>query len=73
MPLNVTLLGPVKSMPRISTVPPGFPYGGLTRTNGPRPVRLKMMPEPTAVVRFPPGVILKMVPTSFWPLLFVAP
>jgi hypothetical protein len=45
-PLKLTLVAPVRSVPRISTVAPTLPEVGSVSTNGPRPTdRLKTVPS----------------------------
>ena len=45
MPLKVTLVTPVRSVPRIVTAEPIVPDVGRVLMNGPRPTeRLKMVP-----------------------------
>lgn len=47
VPLNVTLLAPVRSVPRIKTFRPTAPRVGYAFTNGASPVdRLKTVPQP---------------------------
>jgi len=54
VPLKLTLVAPVRLVPRIITFAPSFPEAGFVDTNGPRPVdRLKIVPlplEPPAIV-----------------------
>src|ERR1700691_2723604 len=46
VPLNVTLVAPVRSVPRILTAAPTLPEVGTVSTNGPRPTaRLKIVPS----------------------------
>lgn len=45
VPLKVTLVAPVRLVPRISTTAPALPEVGCVSTNGPRPTdRLKTVP-----------------------------
>jgi hypothetical protein len=47
LPLNVTLVAPVRLVPRILTSFPTLPEVGCVSTNGPRPSdRLKTVPQP---------------------------
>ncbi len=47
VPLKVTLVAPVRSVPRILTAAPTLPEFGNVSTNGPRPTdRLKTVPQP---------------------------
>src|SRR6202162_2307514 len=47
VPLKVTLVAPVTSVPRILTAAPTLPEFGSGSTNGPRPTdRLKTLPQP---------------------------
>ena len=55
LPLNVTLVAPVRSVPRILTAAPTLPEVSCSSTNGPRLTdRLKIVPKlqvpPSAVV-----------------------
>src|ERR1017187_2371379 len=46
VPLKVTLVAPVRSVPRILTAAPTLPEVGSTSTNGPKPTdRLKTVPQ----------------------------
>jgi len=56
VPLNVTLVAPVRLVPRIVTAFPTLPEEGSVSTNGPRPVdRLKTVPQSkTGSPQFPP-------------------
>src|SRR5580658_1929277 len=52
-PLNVTLVAPVKSLPRIVTASPTTPVVGSVFTNGPRPAdTLKTAPSPLAPSKY---------------------
>ena len=54
MPLNVTLVAPVRSVPRIVTFAPASPEVGTVFTNGPKPkFRLKIVPKP-----IPPSLVV---------------
>src|SRR5580698_5619362 len=47
LPLNVTLVAPVRLFPRILTTAPTLPEEVCVSTNGPRPTeRLKIVPQP---------------------------
>ena len=47
VPLKVTLVVPVRSVPRILMAAPTWPELGSVSTNGPRPTdRLKTVPQP---------------------------
>jgi hypothetical protein len=49
LPLKVTLVAPVRSVPRIFTAAPTVPEVGSVSTNEPRPAdRLKTVPQPPA-------------------------
>jgi hypothetical protein len=49
VPLKVTLVAPVRSVPRILTAAPTAPEVGSVFTNGPKPKdRLKIVPPPLA-------------------------
>jgi hypothetical protein len=49
VPLKLTLVAPVRLVPRIFTADPTLPKGGRVFTNGPRPTdRLKTVPSPFA-------------------------
>jgi hypothetical protein len=49
VPLKLTPVAPVRSLPRISTAAPTAPEVGRVSTNGPRPTdRLKTVPTPLA-------------------------
>jgi hypothetical protein len=48
-PLNLTLIAPIRLVPRILTASPTLPEVGCVFTNGPRPTdRLKTVPSPLA-------------------------
>ena len=55
VPLKLTLVVPVRFVPRMIVEDPTFPCGASTFTNGPRPVaNLKIEPQPSAAqVEFP--------------------
>ena len=49
VPLKVTLVAPVRSVPRIITAAPTLPEVGSVSANGPKPKdRLKIVPSPLA-------------------------
>jgi hypothetical protein len=55
VPLKLTLVAPVRSLPRILTVAPTLPEVVWVSTNGPKPTdRLKTVPSPLAP---PPDVV----------------
>ena len=55
VPLKVTLVAPVRSVPRIVILRPIFPEVGTVTTKGPRPVdTLKIVPQPAPEHGFAP-------------------
>jgi len=57
VPLNVTLVAPVRLVPRILTAAPTLPEVGCVSTNSPRPTdSLKTVPQPQA--GFPPAYVV---------------
>ena len=60
MPLNMTMVAPVRPLPTILTVAPISPEMGSVFTNGPRPAdRLNTMPQPySQAVLFPPKAVV---------------
>ena len=59
VPLKVTLVAPLKSVPRILTAVPTLPESGSVSTNGPRPTdRLNTVPQPNSqAVLEPPAKV----------------
>lgn len=57
VPLKLTLVVPVRSVPRISTFAPTLADGGRNSTNGPKPTdRLKTVPQPDVQASLAPPV-----------------
>ena len=64
VPLKLTLVAPVRSVPRIVTAAPALPEVGSVSTNGPRPTdRLKTVPARFAP---PPVVVPYRSPLVSW-------
>jgi len=60
VPLKLTLVAPLRFVPRISTNLPALPQSGCVFTNGPRPTdRLKTVPQrPAQGVPAPPATVV---------------
>src|ERR1039457_3674944 len=73
LPLKLTLVAPVRLVPRMLTVAPTFAAVGFVSTNGSRPTdRLKTVPSPlappSAVIPYKfPFVSCTSPPAGYWP------
>ena len=69
VPLKVTLVAPVRLVPRIVTAAPTAPEVGCVSTNGPRPTdRLKTVPQPNGaqLLALPPNFVPYKSPLVAW-------